>query len=132
MKTTVVAHDLHDVLSIAVDQELDILLWSDRLSNKIVYTDFDGKRQVTLFEERNILPIALTTLSKYLFWIEKDKKSIEKLPLDLNNGRNKQTIFSKLSSLTDIISVPLMKKNSSSLLCTVRNSLGFVLLCTGN
>lgn len=61
----------------------------------------------------------MTAFHKYLFWIEKDKKSVEKIPLDLNYGRNIQTIFVKDQNLTDIIGVFQMIKKSSHLYCNV-------------
>ena len=119
-KTTVVSNELHEIIAISVDQELDYLLWVDKSFEKIEYSDLYGKTRQSLYAEDDIRPIALASYSKYLFWIEKDKKTIEKVPLDLNNGRNKQTIFSKISGLTDIIAVPLMKKNLAKLFCAVR------------
>lgn len=118
-KITVVSENLNDILAITVEQEMDILLWSTRWSNKIEYTDLDGQRRAELYAETNLYPISLSTLSKYLFWVDKEKKNIEKVSLDLHTGRSKQTIFSKLSSLTDIISVALMKRNSSTMFCLV-------------
>ena len=125
IKTTLVKDNLKDVNAIAVDQELDLLIWSDSKSKSIEYSNIHGLSRRTLYQEPDMHPISMAVYSKFLFWIEKDKKTIEKLPLDLDVGNNKQTVFSKLMHLTDIISVPRMNKNSSSLLCTVSIELIF-------
>lgn len=121
-----VKENLEDVISIAVDQELDLLVWSDGKSKSIEYSNIHGMYRATLYQEADMHPISMAVYSKFLFWIEKDKRTIEKLPLDLNLGKNKQTIFTKLMHLTDIIAVPRMNKTSSNLYCTVS---GFLLFC---
>lgn len=119
IKTTVVRDNLVDLVAVAVDQELDFLIWSDATTGTIEYSNLNGQYRRTLYREDGIRPISLTTHSKYLFWVEKDQKAVEKLPLDLNLGNSKQTIFLKDNNLTDIIAVTPMKKNSSYLYCQV-------------
>lgn len=118
-KTTVIKDRLKKIIAITVDQDLDLLVWFDLMANKIEYSSLDGYSRRTLYQEDDIHPLSIAAYDKYLFWIEKDKKSVEKIPLDLNHGRNKQTIFIKDHSLTDIIAVPLMLKTSSHLYCNV-------------
>nr|XP_046910125.1 low-density lipoprotein receptor-related protein 5-like [Dermatophagoides farinae] len=122
MKKTTVIKDLRfEVTAIAVDQELDILIWFVSLMNQIECSNLEGYSRQVLYSEDNLYPIAMAAYDRYLFWIERDKKSVMKLPLDLNEGKNKQTIFIKDHTLTDIIAVPQMSKYSSDLFCSREN-----------
>lgn len=118
-KSSVITGFTKKILAMTVDQELDYLIWSDASRSCIEYSDLNGQSRRILYKEDNIHPFAMATYSKYLFWIEKDLKTIEKVPLDLNNGNNKQTIFAKVSSLVDLISVQPMNRNLSYQYCVV-------------
>ena len=116
------SQNLHKILTIAIDPELNFLIWADKTTNKIEYSDLDGKHRSELHYsefDQSIHPLSMVTQNKYLFWLEKDRKTIEKLPLDLNAGNSKQTIYTKISQLSDMIAVQPFKKNSSTLSCLV-------------
>lgn len=120
-KSTVVKDRIQEISAITVDQELGILIWFDPIKNAIEYSSLDGHSRRDLHLENNIHPISMTAYQRYLFWIEKDR--VEKMPIDLNYGRNIQTIFVKDQNLTDIIGVFQIIKKSSHLYCNVSNTI---------
>ena len=135
-KTTVVGGDssssssssprlLLEVLALTVDPALHYLLWADRGgAGSIEYSDLDGRHRQVLYSEPNIEPVALTTHARLLFWAEgRARRTVEKVPLDLNQGRNKQTLFKRTTLITDLIAVQppprIQKGNSTSRNCLV-------------
>lgn len=117
-KTTILSHVFTKIVALAVDQELDLLVFYDAYTKRIEYSNLNGQYRNQLYKEE-VSPIALSIHSKYLFWVEKDGKTIEKLSMDLNTGNQKQTILSRSNQIGDIISVERMDRNASSLFCAV-------------
>lgn len=118
VKSTIIGERLlGEVTALTVDTELHYLLWSSG-GGSIEYSDLDGRDRRVLYSEANIEPIAMTTSRRHLFWAEgRARRTVEKVPLDLNNGRNKQTLFRRTAMLTDIIAVrPFQFRNASNCL----------------
>lgn len=120
-KSTVIGdHLLGEVTALTVDSELHYLLWSSG-GGSIEYSDLEGHDRRVLYSEANIEPVSMTTSRRHLFWAEgRGRRTVEKVPLDLNNGRNKQTLFRRTAILTDIIAVqPIQLRNASSCLVSL-------------
>lgn len=118
VKMTILANVFHKIGAIAVDQELDLLVFYDSYTKRIEYSNLNGQYRNQLYKEE-VAPVALAIHSKFLFWVDKDGKTIEKISMDLNAGNQRQTIVSRSNQINDIISVEKMDKNISSLNCLV-------------
>jgi len=117
IRKTVIEGNLEDVSAIAVDNQNDMLYWSDTGHKNIETSHLDGDNRRLIFSAAVLHPISLAVFGNYLYWIERDQKVIERI--NKMSGNGKQTVYNKLPHLCDIISVVKMDTNVSSLSCVV-------------
>ena len=107
---------MEDVSALTADINGDLLYWAEK-GQKIECSSYDGDNRHVIFEATVLHPISIAVYDNYLYWIEREQKVIERINKLSETG--KETVYNRLSHLTDIIAVARMDTNMTSLTCQV-------------
>ncbi|XP_076640079.1 low-density lipoprotein receptor-related protein 6 isoform X1 [Colletes latitarsis] len=95
----VIAIDLEQLTSIAVDAISNIVYWAH--GNRIEYADFDGNnRKILVSPVKQGSTIYLSVFLDFVYWFDKETSSLERIN---KSGNGRKVIMNKM--LTDIITV---------------------------
>ncbi|XP_054165416.1 low-density lipoprotein receptor-related protein 6-like [Oppia nitens] len=112
--TTIAESKLDEVSALTVDVDLDLIYWAESSRQIIECSTLDGDNRHTISQSSIMHPISMVVFDNYLYLIEREQKVIERIHKLAESG--KETVYSRIPNLTDIISVTKINTNVVSCL----------------
>jgi low density lipoprotein receptor-related protein 5/6 len=99
---TLFSGGLDNPLAIYADDEGGKLYWADAGLGCIEFGNFDGANRRNLVRSGVQQPVGLTVQGRWLYWIEKEARQLERV--DKLTGENRMVIETRLAQLSDLAS----------------------------
>lgn len=111
-RTTLFSTNFENLGALAIDVDENRLFWIELHYRRIETADIDGGNRKELVTSQLLQPIALAVHGDYLYWIDRDPNSIERV--NKFTGENRERILGPVSQLTDLLSANLITKEAFS------------------
>ena len=101
-RTILFSGSLDNPTALCADEESGKLYWADVGLQRIEFGDFDGGNRRELFRANSLQPIGLAILGRWLYWIDKEARQLERV--DKSTGEGRTIIEERLGQLSDLVS----------------------------